>query len=250
MESKLFGILLFGIGLLIISIAFNVFYLIRYRRLVRTRAHQFAAIRITALDNERMRIAADLHDLIGASLTVFKHELKSIPVYTLKQISKRDSLVDSIYKIKKQVRNISYNMFPEVWIDFGLRLAIQEMIIRKAAAGKMKINFHYDLDYLSKEKSVQVFLVIKEILINAVKHSKAKNVHVSLEALKSKIVLHIKDDGVGFNKNILTRKPDSVGLHNVFSRIALIDGTVKLDTKPNGGVEYTIQFPMDLMKEN
>lgn len=249
-ESKLYVILLFGIGALILILALFLLKIYRHKRFLKLHTREFQKAGILANDKERMRIAADLHDSIGASLTIIKHKIESIQFHSTEQISARTELISSILKIIEQVRQISLNMMPEVLIDFGLDLALREMIDRKAAAGKMKISFQYDLNYLSDEKSTHLFLVIKEILNNAVKHSNAKNMHVSLRAVKQKITIHIKDDGVGFNRNILERKPNGLGLHTIFTRIAMIDGTVKLDTRPMGGVKYRIQFPEDLMKEN
>src|SRR5690606_8364431 len=160
--------------MLIALIAVLILNILRHQRLLNARYLQYAEVVIIALDQERNRMASDLHDAIGASRTVIKHQLEAVRPDAQEHHSFIGEMIHSVMEVIKQVRAVSLNMMPEVLLKFGLHTALMDMVRQKSFAAKIEISLDYSIGEVSSEAAVHIYHIVQEILNNALKHSKAE----------------------------------------------------------------------------
>jgi len=85
--------------------------------------------------------------------------------------------------------------------------------------------------------------MVQEIMNNILKHSHATLVNFTITGTDKKIVLHIQDNGVGFDKNMVSKKRNGLGLQNIMARADLLKAKIYLTTEPQKGVDYLIEIP-------
>lgn len=183
-------------------------------------------------EKERKRIAEDLHDNINGNLAVVKYKLNSFnlkeaPETTLKDtITILDECIDDI-------RNMSHNISPSGLLHFDLPEAIKIYANRISSSGNLDVDFQYygKLIVLEKSKQLIVYRIIQEVLNNVLKHAHASNVIIQLVFNTNTLSITIEDDGVGFDTTTVT---NGLGLANIKSRVALINGTYEVISDQKG----------------
>lgn len=200
-----------------------------------------------AQEQERKRIAQDLHDRLGSMLSMVKVHFKSVEDNienlvkdNVKQYQTANNLLDEACE---EVRKIAHNMSSGVLAKFGLVPALKELITSLSGASKIDIEFiDHGLDNrLENEMEINVYRIIQELFSNVLKHAKANE--ISLQVLKNNNRLSIifEDNGVGFNpKNI----PKGIGILNIKSRITKFDGKIDIDSNKGNGTTTTIHIPL------
>lgn len=247
-----------GIYALIATIVFTaiIFYLIynryrvkqqaRFREAMLEEEHLRARGIMDAEENERQRLARELHDGIGQLLCSARRQLE---FSQMESSSAEDEgaalqmLDDSI----KEVRDLSHSMMPPYILNKNLREAIEEFISRLNNNDLVNIYTEWvNTDEISIDKTTTLMLYrsVQEIISNVFKHAKAKNIHIELVNHDTELTLMIVDDGVGFDKDTLFKTSKGLGLKNIESRIAYIGGSLDIDTMPGKGVTYVIELPL------
>lgn len=198
-------------------------------------------------EEERIRIATDLHDGLGQMLSAISFSIQDID----KINSNND---DSIVKIQNQIdaaireaKNIAYNLIPIVLKDFGLVVAIDNMINKANELYETKFRFNsYDfVDRIDPKLEKALYRICQESLTNIVKHAKAKNANFQLFRNQGFIILVIDDDGIGFDTKIdESGMIDSgIGLISIKERVTSFGGTFSIDSQPEKGTELIIEIP-------
>lgn len=188
---------------------------------------------LAAQEAERQRIARELHDQIGQSLTVV--------LLGLKQLEERvpDELRDELALVRESaraglddVRRVARELRPGVLDDLGLQAALSALATDVAAHGgpAVRRTFGPGLPDLGHEVEVVVYRVAQEALTNVVRHASARRVDLSLSRLGGEVVLEVADDGVG----IPDGTPDGTGLLGMRDRAALVGGAVEVATGRSG----------------
>jgi two-component system NarL family sensor kinase len=200
---------------------------------------------LNAEENERKRIAIDLHDGIGQMMSAIKMNLSSFisKKYTLNQpdvilLEKTLNLIDESCK---EVRSISHNMTPNALVNSNLTNAIKSFL-DKIDHKKIQINFYSEgLDNkLSNNTEIILYRAIQEIVNNVVKHASANKLDISLIKDNDGLSCNIEDNGKGFN---LKNNFSGIGLKNIKNRITYLAGTVEWDSSPNKGTLVAIHIP-------
>lgn len=248
-ESKLYVGILFGMSVLMILIAVYLVSILRSHYMLKKYERYNLQAWINVRDTERKRIAADLHDALGSSLVAVKFHLANLKSLIPAHSIAIQKLIDTISESITTMRSVSLNMIPELLIQSGLGTALKSLIYQDKLLSNMKINFEYDLPGLSPEKSIHVYYIIREIINNIGKHSEASLVDISITFNNQKIEMRISDNGVGFDKEILSQKPKGLGMHNIFTRTSILSGTINMETQIGRGVNFMIDFPEDLIME-
>lgn len=196
------------------------------------------------LENERIRIANDLHDELGPLLTVV-----SVRVNCLQPHSEREE--DNLEKIKSfvaetvdRIGEIVRDLNPVVLTTDGLQGAFETFMSRQRDTTNIQ------LDYVCKIKrqlpsvtSLQVYRIIQELVNNGIRHSKASHINVCLFETADKLSLLYGDNGIGFDE-VRSRTVKGLGLKSLRTRTDILGGTIKLTTKPGHGVEYNFEIPL------
>lgn len=199
---------------------------------------------VTLLENERSRIAADLHDELGALISAVKINLECVNGANegdRELLAKTAGYIDSTMH---KVRELSNNLVPQVLQKKGLCSALEELAAMLERSGSLKIKIQYDdQPALPQGKNLHVYRIVQEILNNAVKHSQASVITVVLETKNEKLTVHVTDDGVGFDSGV---QGSGQGLGNIMRRVDLLEGKLYLDAAPGKGTQYEIEIPIGI----
>ncbi len=177
-------------------------------------------------EREQKRIAQELHDDIGSSLTVIKFALHQLDLSD----DKKSNLNNSLTAIIKKVRNLSNELSPSILEEFGLFNALRNLIETIKDSTPIVATFISNVSEiigLNKDVEISIYRIVQELLTNILKYSNATTVDVSFNLGKDKIELTISDNGNGFIPSKQIFKKDSLGLMNIESRIEYIHATIK-----------------------
>ena len=203
---------------------------------------------INAEENERKRIAADLHDGVGQlmsaakmNLSAFENEISFKDRDQKMAFEKALSLVDEGCK---EIRSVSHQMMPNALLKSGLGNAVQAFI-DKIDHRVLKINLHTEglNDRIDSNIETVLYRVIQECVNNVIKHSGANTLDISLIRDADGIAGTIEDNGKGFNAGD-RQKSAGIGLKNIISRIAFLKGEVDFDSTPGKGTLVAIHVPI------
>lgn len=195
-------------------------------------------------EQERGRLARDLHDGLGGLLSGTKLQLTHLNDQTNEKLQLGISKsIDQIDGAVTELRKVAHNLMPDLLLNYGLGEALQEFAIRMSNE-KLEIHVQF-LSYtnsLSQENQLLVYRIIQELVNNAVKHSAASQIIIQLVEDEENITMTVEDDGKGFNVNQLNLKK-SAGFHNIQSRIQFLKGTITINSEVNVGTSVEMQFP-------
>jgi signal transduction histidine kinase len=135
-------------------------------------------------------------------------------------------------------------MMPSVLQQQGLDKALRELIDMMTYSKNITVTYRCDISSFAEGKDIHIYRIVQEILNNILKHAQATTVDFSLLGNQEKAVLHIRDNGIGFNKYRATKNPVGLGLHNITARADLLRAKVFLTTAQQKGVDYLIEIPM------
>ncbi|MBA4408346.1 MAG: PAS domain-containing protein [Bacteroidota bacterium] len=200
-----------------------------------------------AQEEERMRIATDIHDGLGQMLTSI--------YYSLQELRHGEKVEETlVQKIQKQIdsvileaKNIAYNLIPIVLKDFGLLAAIQNLMDKANHLKEITFRFNsYDFsDRLEPKLEKAIYRICQESVNNIIKHSKAKNASFQLFRTDELIVLNIEDDGIGFETGFLDLQVSKlgIGLISIRERVTAFNGTFTIDSQVDRGTELIVEIP-------
>jgi signal transduction histidine kinase len=203
---------------------------------------------INGQEIERERIAKDLHDSLGGLLSTIKLKVDNIKnkesdVRIIPDFQSATSLLDTAVS---EVRSISQNLQPGALSRLGLIPAVSDLINRYDSEDGPDIIFqHFDIPTkLDQKVALVIYRIIQEILNNAIKHAGASEILVQLNREHEDIIIHIEDDGIGFDPEL---KYDSMGLENIRSRVNYLKGTIEIDSRKNEGTSFLIHVKSTLI---
>ncbi|MFT4155163.1 sensor histidine kinase [Parafilimonas sp.] len=241
-ESKIYTAILIGALVLVAFMVLAVVTIYRYHRKKISFQRERIRAEINSLEEERKRIATDLHDDFGASLSAIKLRLQCFGPDNIKNIALGQGCEFYIDEAMRKLKRISFNMMPQILHRNGLKEALTELI-DMLNPGNITINFTCEVNPGDIEKRVHIYRIIQEIINNTVRHSNASSVTLSIEKIKNKILLHIEDNGIGFDKNLILGNKKGEGLQNIRARAELLNAKVHLKAIPGMGVNYIIKIP-------
>ncbi|MER0441493.1 sensor histidine kinase [Emticicia sp. W12TSBA100-4] len=200
-------------------------------------------------DEERSRLAKDLHDGLGGILSSVKYSFQNMKTsFILDQenalaFEKSMNLLDASMA---ELRRVSHNMMPESLAKLGLEEALKDYI--QTIDENSGINFTYQSFGLSEVEleniyKTTIFRVIQELTTNIIRHSQAKEALVQIMAKPNLINITIEDDGIGFDPQQVNSKK-SMGIQNLYNRIEYLKGKIDFQTEPNAGSSYYIEMPL------
>ena len=249
--------LLWGLGIVSVLIIFSGVSFFRKRQLenrmnlqAEVMKQQDIATRaiITAEENERKRIAADLHDGVGQMMSAAKMNLSAFEgeMNFKDDVQKAgfERLISLVDESCKEIRSVSHQMMPNALLKSGLASAIREFL-DKIDNRIIKINMHTEglQERLDSNTETVLYRVIQECVNNVIKHSGANNLDISLIKDADGISATVEDNGRGFDSND-KQKFEGIGLKNISSRVAFLKGTVDFDSSPGKGTLVAIHVPI------
>jgi len=202
-------------------------------------------------EQERKRIARDLHDSLGQQLSAIKFYLGSLESMkaTTKKIKYEEILSKSnnaLSDVIKELSAISFNIMPGTLQNFGVGQAIKELCHKRELSDLMLFNVDIDSNFVIEDKAIEItlFRIAQEFINNSIKYSGAKKICIAmqLDTRQNLIKAMLRDDGKGFEleKMLLTK---GNGLKNMRSRVESHNGVLKIETSSGKGTAYDIMIP-------
>lgn len=201
---------------------------------------------LEAIEGERKRLARDLHDEVGASLSVMRLMVGEMSA------SKAKEMEEAVHKYKQlvdntidNVRRISNDLLPQGLEEFGLVYAIEGLCEKIMEVSDVDIQLNIgNLSGISNTINLAAYRLLQELLNNAVKHSEASAIIIELgKERNSNLLINYTDDGKGFDFMQAYQKR-SLGLKNIETRTKVLNGTSKFETSPNAGLKVRIEIPL------
>src|ERR1700750_1917805 len=243
-DNKVPTVLFFGtIGMLALTIGLIVFIIFHQRKLFRYKMqlqHREqeqqkmllnASIRLQ--EEERQRIAADLHDdagpLLATARLYLNENLVNLDKTTqLQSIYNAKSIIDDTIQL---IRNISHSLMPPTLKNLGLESAVNDLFQKISGSGSMNASsrFHDYRERLQAETELIIFRVIQELVNNILKHSNASFIHLTQNTSGDKFFIRLHHDGRGITQNDFNKLNKSnvgLGLKNIQSRLKVLHGKI------------------------
>ena len=209
---------------------------------------------ISAQEDERRRVARELHDVTSqalATLAVRLEALTAVPGSSTKEIeTKLEGIRSLLAATSKEVHRLIYDLRPSLLDDLGLPAALRSFAHDSLDVAGVELH----LEVVGQEKrlppqvEIALFRIVQEAITNIVRHARAESTYVSLEFKDNGIAVQVEDDGIGFDLSRVFSPAgarDAVGLLGMKERAELLGGTLTIDTKPAGGTRVAVEIPVD-----
>ncbi|HMH22843.1 MAG TPA: PAS domain S-box protein [Puia sp.] len=199
-------------------------------------------------EDERKRIALEIHDELGQQLTALKMDLSWAIKKTTSEgiiypkLSGMNMLIDQTIA---SVRRISSELRPSILDDLGLAEALDWQSVEFAKRYRIRTNFHSNLNELKLNPNIVtgLFRIYQESLTNVARHAQAKTVVSSLDLVEGQLILKIADDGSGFDTQTVENK-GTFGLIGIKERTLMMGGAYTISSSPDKGTMVTISIPV------
>ena len=208
-----------------------------------------------AEEHQRHQIAAKLHDSIGQDLALSVLKLDTLKKSVSSDISAElDKVKKTIEKTIQDTRTLSFDLSSPTLYRFGFVRAIEQWISEQVQ-GKHGIKAAFvengKIGPLDEDVSIVLFQTAREVLVNVIKHARAKSVKVSIRPTDGKIETIIEDDGVGFDTSEIgsfVHRSSGFGLFNIRERLNYLGGDIKIESRPGHGTRITLTAPLQTEK--
>jgi signal transduction histidine kinase len=250
-------------GMLVLCITVIYFFIMHNRKITGYHRHlldmesnhqkQLLSASIKMQEEERKRLAADLHDDAGPLLATVRLYLNENLINQdkssqLQSIIQARQIIDDTISL---IRNISHDLMPPTLKNFGLESAVNDLISKISGSGSVNASsrFHDYRERLKPEKELVVFRIVQELINNILRHSGASFIHVTQNVMNEKFYLRIHHDGHGLEQDTfekLSKSNTGLGLKNIKSRVNLLQGSVFFE-KDISKTYYkmTLEMPKD-----
>lgn len=192
-------------------------------------------------DQERDRIALEIHDGIGSSLSGIKFQLEEINI-DLKN-KKIDKISKQLTNNLIDIRTVSHNLSLNYLTDKSLENLVIELVNQYQKSNTFAINLYIFpsdcLNFINNKLTHQLYRIIQELMNNVVKHANATSVVINITKIENELIIVIEDNGVGFSNT----KINGIGLKNISQRLKTINATITIDSEPNKHTIIQLNIP-------
>ncbi|MFI5138738.1 MAG: sensor histidine kinase [Sphingobacteriales bacterium] len=255
-ENNLIPVLITGTLVIVVLVVFLFFFVIIYQRKMIKNQVELRKLHddkqtdllnavFETQENERKRLAEDLHDSVGQVLSAIKLNLHRLDKSCVSE-STQPLLADTRKLADEcivEIRNIIHNVLPPVLTDYGLLEALEGLCLKIEQTTNVKVELKKNLTGMRFKPEIELafYRIAQELFSNAIKHSGATIIHLTLTNEPGCLVMEFKDNGRGFNINQVKH---GFGLKNLESRVQLINGEINIYTKPQSGTITIIRVLM------
>lgn len=202
---------------------------------------------IKGQEDERRRLARDLHDGLGGLLTGIKYSLTDIKgnkVVSGENILSFQRTIDMLDSSINELRRIALNMMPEALIRFGLDSALRDFCTDINNSGTLKIVYQsigFSESTLDQTLGITLYRIVQELITNIMKHAVANQALIQIQQVDSRLMITAEDNGKGFDVSETDKKP-GMGWKNIRSRVEYLRGTIDLQSAPGTGTSVNIEI--------
>ena len=200
-------------------------------------------------EQERSRLAKDLHDGLGGMLSGIKFSLGNIKenlIMTPDNAHAFERSIDMLDSSIQEMRRVAHNMMPEILVKYGLDTALREFCAEMDRGAVLHVKYQsvgMQQADIPQTTSVTIYRIIQELLNNTIKHANAKNVLVQLHQSRQEklLAITVEDDGDGFDTNLL-KHAGGMGWLNIQNRVEFLKGKIDLQSAPGKGTSVMIEI--------
>lgn len=205
---------------------------------------------LTAQEEERRRIARDLHDDVNQRLAMLAMDLRRIEKGETGDVASIISMVRSITgrltAVSDDVRQMAYRFHPSILDDLGLIKAVRRLVDDfSASTGVHAVYVHHDpVNPVPSDLATCIYRIAQESLNNIARHAQASEVEVELICDEGSVTLSVRDNGVGFDSMQASLMRGRLGLLSMKERVRLVQGTLEVTTAPGHGTYIEVDVPL------
>ncbi len=196
---------------------------------------------IEGQDEERKRIAQELHDSIGGNLAGIKLQFASMNGDS----EKLKSLTGQIDETYQLVRDISHTLIPKNFQQNAFTDLIKKYLKSISGTGEIVVGFHphpeKEINQIDEKQQMEIYKIIQELMTNTLKHAKASSAEIHLSLIEKELSVLFEDNGIGFN---VETNNEGIGLQNIKNRVQELNGTLHIDATVNRGTVVSISIPI------
>jgi two-component system sensor histidine kinase DegS len=203
-------------------------------------------------EEERKRIAMDIHDGIGQQLTSLKFQIEAIDIKNGQQAEvKMNEIKQGIKDVIKEVRRVTFNLKPTVLGDYGMQAALSVFVREISKLTDINLTYRTEGEVsfrLPQKVENNIFRIVQEAINNAIKYSEADRIEIVLQQTETMVMITVKDEGKGFDEKLLESRSVNIesgrGFFNMYERTEYINGHLEIKSLPGQGTTVTLSVPL------
>ena len=200
-------------------------------------------------EQERTRLAKDLHDGLGGMLSGIKYSFQTMKgnlIMTPDNQQAFERSMDMLDSSIKEMRRVAHNMMPEALVKFGLDTALKDFCNDISQSGAVKVNYQsmgLEDAVIDQTTGITIYRIVQELLNNTMKHAAAKTAIVQVSKTGGLLSVTVEDDGKGFDTSIL-KQSKGIGWSNIQHRIEFLKGKLDVNSQKEKGTSVLIELPV------
>lgn len=256
-EKELVAIILYiSLFFIVVAVVLIVFFYLSRKKIIqkelekkdlvlRYQKEQLHAVIVTQ-EEERKRIAQDLHDDISSKLNIVSLNTHLLSAPNLTEAEKTeitDNIINLTAKALENSRKIAHNLLPPVFEKFGLNAGVEELCEEFETSKAVKVHYKNEIDFDDDEidRHLHVFRILQELMNNSLRHGKATEIWISFKNIATVATCYYEDNGVGFDSEN-TANQKGLGMKNIDSRISFLNGNIDVTSQINKGISVIFTF--------
>ena len=198
-------------------------------------------------EQERTRLAQDLHDGLGGMLSGIKYAFNSMKenlIMTPENHQAFERSMDMLDSSIKEMRRVAHNMMPETLLKFGLDTGLKDYCADINASGAMEVSYQsigLAQESLDQTTAITIYRIVQELINNTLKHAAARHSIVQVSKSHNQFSITVEDDGKGFD-TVLLRQSKGIGWSNIQHRVDFLKGKLDVISQPGKGTSVHIEF--------
>jgi signal transduction histidine kinase len=198
-------------------------------------------------EQERTRLAKDLHDGLGGMLSGIKYSLNTMKgnqIMTPENTQAFERSMDMLDSSIREMRRVAHNMMPETLVKFGLDTALKDFCNDINQSGALKVNYQsigMEQAAVDQTMAITIYRIVQELITNTMKHATAKTAIVQVTKINNALSITVEDDGKGFDTAIL-QQSKGIGWSNIQNRVEFLKGRLDVNSQPGKGTSVLIEL--------
>jgi len=199
-------------------------------------------------EQERSRLAKDLHDGLGGMLSGIKYSFNAMKgnlILTPETARAFERSMDMLDSSIKEMRRVAHNMMPEALVKFGLDTALKDFCNDMNQTGALQLSYQsiglQEPENIDQTVAITIYRIVQELVNNSIKHAAAKKVLVQLSKEGNKLMVTVEDDGTGFDAATLQHSK-GMGWSNIQNRVEFLKAQIDVDAKIGTGTSVNIEI--------
>ncbi len=245
-ETSIFTAIVISVLVLGIIIIYFVVSLVKQQKRMLALEKLNIQAEITALEKDRARIASDLHDELGPMLSAVKMKMNTFELTEQEDKENMEKTNEHIDSILKRMREITFDLMPNILFRKGLVMAIHEFIHYISKKDSLQIDFVSSVETLNlpEQHTLNLYRIVQEVIHNTIKHAQANTLDINLSVTENKLQLSTSDNGKGFDFDQRSKAASGMGLKNLSNRTEMMKGKMFIDTAKDAGTRFIFEIPV------